>query len=59
VFNLQVEALAVQLTHREGELVQEKAEVKKLTNFLKQVMLTSSISFLSDRSTNMTAVIES
>ncbi|RHN66658.1 hypothetical protein MtrunA17_Chr3g0093711 [Medicago truncatula] len=31
-----VEALAVQLTHREGELVQEKAEVKKLTNFLKQ-----------------------
>ncbi|KAE9606268.1 hypothetical protein Lal_00024739 [Lupinus albus] len=31
-----VEALAVQLTQREGELVQEKAEVKKLTNFLKQ-----------------------
>ncbi|CAJ1964709.1 unnamed protein product [Sphenostylis stenocarpa] len=33
---LQVEALAVQLTQREGELIQEKAEVKKLTNFLKQ-----------------------
>ncbi|KAJ6896005.1 hypothetical protein NC651_022284 [Populus alba x Populus x berolinensis] len=31
-----VEALAVQLTHREGELIQEKAEVKKLANFLKQ-----------------------
>ncbi|XP_058107393.1 stomatal closure-related actin-binding protein 1-like [Magnolia sinica] len=31
-----VEALAVQLTHREGELLQEKAEVKKLANFLKQ-----------------------
>ncbi|WCJ28984.1 Stomatal closure-related actin-binding protein 3 [Euphorbia peplus] len=31
-----VEALAVQLTQREGELVQEKAEVKKLANFLKQ-----------------------
>ncbi|XP_004513217.1 stomatal closure-related actin-binding protein 1-like [Cicer arietinum] len=31
-----VEALAVQLTHREGELIQEKSEVKKLTNFLKQ-----------------------
>ncbi|KAL4320430.1 hypothetical protein HN51_064527 [Arachis hypogaea] len=31
-----VEALAVQLTQREGELIQEKAEVKKLTNFLKQ-----------------------
>lgn len=60
MFNLQVEALAVQLTHREGELVQEKAEVKKLTNFLKQVMLTSSIScFFGDRSTNMTAVVES
>jgi len=34
---LQVEALAVQLTQREGELIQEKAEVKKLANFLKQV----------------------
>ncbi|KAL2946850.1 hypothetical protein AAZX31_20G039300 [Glycine max] len=33
---LQVEALAVQLTQREGELIQEKSEVKKLTNFLKQ-----------------------
>jgi hypothetical protein len=33
-----VEALAVQLTHREGELIQEKAEVKKLANFLKQVI---------------------
>ncbi|KAL9143236.1 hypothetical protein ABFS82_14G223200 [Erythranthe guttata] len=31
-----VEALAVQLTQREGELIQEKAEVKKLANFLKQ-----------------------
>ena len=38
---LQVEALAVQLTQREGELIQEKAEVKKLTNFLKQVMSAS------------------
>ncbi|EPS58051.1 hypothetical protein M569_16765, partial [Genlisea aurea] len=33
---LMVEALAVQLTRREGELTQEKAEVKKLANFLKQ-----------------------
>lgn len=33
----QVEALAVQLTQREGELIYEKAEVKKLANFLKQV----------------------
>ncbi|KAH6814293.1 plectin-like protein [Perilla frutescens var. frutescens] len=31
-----VEALAVQLTEREGELIQEKAEVKKLATFLKQ-----------------------
>ncbi|XP_024021217.1 stomatal closure-related actin-binding protein 1 [Morus notabilis] len=31
-----VEALAIQLTQREGELMQEKAEVKKLANFLKQ-----------------------
>ncbi|XP_050238819.1 stomatal closure-related actin-binding protein 1 [Mercurialis annua] len=31
-----VEALAVQLTEREGELIQEKSEVKKLANFLKQ-----------------------
>nr|GME04110.1 stomatal closure-related actin-binding protein 1 [Ipomoea batatas] len=31
-----VEALAVQLTQREGELVQEKSEVKKLTTFIKQ-----------------------
>lgn len=31
-----VEALAVQLTQREGELIQEKTEVKKLTDFLKQ-----------------------
>ncbi|KAI7734222.1 hypothetical protein M8C21_004539 [Ambrosia artemisiifolia] len=31
-----VEALAVQLTQREGELLQEKAEVKKLANFLQQ-----------------------
>lgn len=34
---LQVEALAEQLAQREGELLQEKAEVKKLANFLKQV----------------------
>lgn len=31
-----VEALAVKLSEREGELVQEKAEVNRLTNFLKQ-----------------------
>ncbi|KAF8398200.1 hypothetical protein HHK36_017126 [Tetracentron sinense] len=31
-----VEALAVQLTQREGEVIQEKLEVKKLANFLKQ-----------------------
>ncbi|KAK9273178.1 hypothetical protein L1049_017985 [Liquidambar formosana] len=31
-----VEALAVQLTQREGELIQEKSEVKKLANFLQQ-----------------------
>ncbi|TYI80304.1 hypothetical protein E1A91_D05G079200v1 [Gossypium mustelinum] len=31
-----VEALAIQLTQREGELLQEKTEVKKLANFLKQ-----------------------
>ncbi|KAI8525951.1 hypothetical protein RHMOL_Rhmol13G0270400 [Rhododendron molle] len=31
-----VEALAVQLTQREGELIQEKEEVKKLADFLKQ-----------------------
>lgn len=31
-----VEALAVQLEQREGDLVQEKEEVKKLANFLKQ-----------------------
>lgn len=35
---LQVEALAVKLTQEEGELIQEKFEVKKLANFLKQVM---------------------
>jgi len=34
---LQVEALAVQLNQREGELIQEKTEVKKLATFLKQV----------------------
>lgn len=38
VYYLQVEALAVQLTQREGELIQEKTEVKKLANFLKQVV---------------------
>ncbi|KAK6942143.1 Stomatal closure-related actin-binding protein, coiled-coil domain [Dillenia turbinata] len=31
-----VEALAVKLTQREGELIQEKFEAKKLANFLKQ-----------------------
>ncbi|KAL3637111.1 Stomatal closure-related actin-binding protein 3 [Castilleja foliolosa] len=31
-----VEALAVQLTQKEGELIQGKFEVKKLVNFLKQ-----------------------
>ncbi|ERM99102.1 stomatal closure-related actin-binding protein 1 isoform X1 [Amborella trichopoda] len=31
-----VEALAVQLTQREGELLHEKSEVKKLASFLKQ-----------------------
>ncbi|TYG56925.1 hypothetical protein ES288_D08G102400v1 [Gossypium darwinii] len=31
-----VEALAVQLTQREGKLIQEKLEVKKLATFLKQ-----------------------
>ncbi|KAI4340480.1 hypothetical protein MLD38_025310 [Melastoma candidum] len=31
-----VEALAVKLSQREGELVQEKAEVRKLASFLKQ-----------------------
>lgn len=36
-----MEALAVQLTQREGELIQEKAEVKKLANFLKQVRFLS------------------
>ncbi|KAK2398619.1 stomatal closure-related actin-binding protein [Trifolium repens] len=34
-----VEALAVQLTQREGELIQEKAEVKRLENFLKKFTL--------------------
>jgi hypothetical protein len=33
-----VEALAVKLTQSEGELIQEKFEVKKLVNFLKQVL---------------------
>ncbi|GJN17413.1 hypothetical protein PR202_gb04475 [Eleusine coracana subsp. coracana] len=37
--NSSVEALAVQLTQREGELIYEKAEVKKLASFLKQVFL--------------------
>lgn len=36
-FSFQVEALAVQLTQREGELIQEKTEVKKLADFLKKV----------------------
>ena len=29
----------MQLTQREGELIEEKAEVKKLATFLKQVQL--------------------
>lgn len=33
-----MEALAVKLTQKEGELIQEKFEVKKLANFLKQVI---------------------
>lgn len=37
VYFLQVEALTVQLSQREGELIQEKTEVKKLATFLKQV----------------------
>ena len=37
--DLQVEALAVKLTQEEGELIQEKFEVKKLANFLKQVVM--------------------
>ena len=32
-----VEALAVKLTQKERELIQEKFEVKRLANFLKQV----------------------
>lgn len=35
---LQVEALAVKLTQKEGELIQEKYEVKKLASYLKQVI---------------------
>lgn len=35
---MQVEALAVKLTQKEGELIQEKFEVKKLASFLKQVL---------------------
>lgn len=38
IYSLQVEALAVKLTQNEGELIQEKFEVKKLVNFLKQVL---------------------
>jgi len=37
IYSSQVEALAVKLTQNEGELIQEKFEVKKLVNFLKQV----------------------
>lgn len=33
-----MEVLAVQLTQREGELIQEKAELKRLATSLKQVM---------------------
>lgn len=32
-----MEAIAVQLTHREGELLQEKTELKRLATYLKQV----------------------
>ena len=35
--NIQVEVLAVRLTQKERELIQEKFEVKKLVNFLNQV----------------------
>ena len=35
---MQVELLAIKLTQQEGEFVQEKFEVTKLANFLKQVM---------------------
>lgn len=34
-----METLAVQLSQREGELLQEKSEVKKLAIFLKKVVL--------------------
>lgn len=34
-----MESLAVKLAKREGELIQEKAKVKKVANFLKQVVL--------------------
>lgn len=37
-----MEALAVKLTQNEGELIQEKFEVKRLANFLKQVTLITS-----------------
>ena len=36
-WNIQVEALAVKLTQKEGELIQEKFKDKKLTKFLNQV----------------------
>ena len=36
-WNIHVKALAVKLTQKEGELIQEKFEVKKLANFLNQV----------------------
>ena len=36
-WNIQVDALAVKLTQKDGELIQEKFEVKKLANFLNQV----------------------
>lgn len=35
---MQVEALAVKLTQKEGELIQDKFEVKKLASYLKQVL---------------------
>ncbi|KAG6412552.1 hypothetical protein SASPL_125232 [Salvia splendens] len=36
IVSYRVESLAFQLTQREGELIQEKAEVKRLATFLKQ-----------------------
>lgn len=40
-----MEALAVKLTQQEGELIQEKYEVKKLATYLKQVTWCTNSSF--------------